>query len=515
MIASLTSHPRIRRGRGPWLEFIKSKHASLLVLALSAALSLVVYLGLLVRPLPLFHTYLHGRMDGLYINLNEPYNQVRLIIAFLLLGGFYISGWWAARRVGPHGRSKLAWTIVLGGACAFALSLLCLYPFDAADIFDNILHGRILGVYGGNPYVQVGRDYQQDPFLPYMAWKKAPSAYGPLWEIIAGGAARLAGDDIPLNILVFKLLPGAFWLGSLVVAALLSRRTAPDQTLPNVYLLAWNPIVLYSTFGNGHNDTVMIFWVLLAAWALLEKRYTSAILALLAGALVKYIPLLLLPAALGIALKRISGSRLRFLILTGLAGLLLVLLAYLPFWEGVETLSIERRSELFTSSLPAVVYHLMIPRLGQDRAAHWVSLGATVVTGLFALWRGWIASRGTGRGTGRDPEGRGFLQASFDILVFYLLTTCLWFQQWYTVWIIGVAAALPYSGRQRLAVFFSLAALGKQLIVAPYLFDPKPVYEQPKLEVLFTLGVLGLPWLYALTIWLQSKSLNRKTTKVQ
>jgi hypothetical protein len=320
---------------------------------------------------------------------------------------------------------------------------------------------------------------------------------------MAGVAARLAGDSIVTNILTFKLLPGIFWLGSLALVGVILLKNAPQHALPGVYLLAWNPMALYSTFGNGHNDIVMAFWVLFAIWALQARHYTTAVFALLAGALVKYIPLLLLPAAVWIALGDLREAhpglrhRVQFLALTGVVGLALVWLSYRPFWVGVETLTIDRRASLLSSSVPAVAYHLRPGSWSQEFAAQLISRIALAITALFALWRSWIA--------GRQRAWTSFPRASYDILALYLLLTCLWFQQWYTVWLVGIAAVLPFGFRQRFAAFFSLAAFSKQLAAAPMLFKPKPVYPQPGLEIRFTLAVLGLPWLYLAAAFISQK----------
>jgi hypothetical protein len=431
------------------------------------------------------------------------------------LGLLYLWGWWAVRRLRSVKARSIAWIVILAGALACAAALLFLHPFDAADIFDNIMHGRIQAVYGGNPYLQVGRDYPEDPFYKYMAWKVNPSGYGPLWELMAGVAAGSAGDGILANVLVFKLLLGIFWVASVLLVALFLLRYSAEHALSGVYLLAWNPMVLYATFGNGHNDIVMVFCVLLAAWAIQAQRYTAAVLALLAGALVKYIPLLLLPAALWIALEHILRARtgkegqggalaaVKYLAVTGVLGLGLVWLAYSPFWIGPETLTIERRARLYTSSIPAVAYQALAPELGDDSAARWVSRAAAVATAAFVLWRTWTL--GKNRVDQPDGYGRRFAEASFDILAFYLLATCMWFQHWYTVWLVGVAAILTYGRRQRLGAYFSLAAFSKQLLAGPMLFRPKPELPQPELEIRFTLGVLGLPWLYALAAYFGSK----------
>jgi len=454
--------------------------------ALIMVLTFSVYYLMIVRPLHVFGSYEQPRLDAVYTRLNRPYNQVRLLAASLLLGGLYLAGWLTVRRIKGH----LAWAIVLAGALICALVLLFLMPFDAADIFDNILHGRIFGVYGGNPFVETGVDFRSDPFYEYMAWKVDSSAYGPVWELFAGLTARLAGDGIIANILAFKLLPGLFWAGSLLLVSVIMLRVLPQAALSGVYLLALNPVVLFSTWGNGHNDIVIVFWILLAVWAMVSDRYTLAILALVVGALVKFIPVLLLPAAGLVIWKKFQGAgeRWRFLIMTAASGLLLVWLSYLPFWDGLGTLSIERRANMFTTSLPSVAFHILTPYLAKEQAAQLVSIVALLVTLIFILWRI--------RPTRLGGSWPGFPQASFDILAVYLLFACLWFQQWYTIWLVGLAAVLPPGHSRRFAAFFSFAAMGKSLLFGPLLFRPKPIFSQPIFEIVFTAGVFILSWIY-------------------
>ncbi len=187
----------------------------------------------------------------------------------------------------------------------------------------------------------------------YAYWKTAPSAYGPLWELLAGLTARLAGDGILTNILLFKLVPALFLFASMGMVALILRAHAPERALAGVLLLGWNPMIQFEVFGNGHNDIVMIFWALLATWALTRRRCTLAIQALVTGMLIKSIPLLFIPAAGWIALRPLDGwpVRLRFVALTTLASLALTVAVFAPFWNGIETLTIARRAQMFTASL--------------------------------------------------------------------------------------------------------------------------------------------------------------------
>jgi hypothetical protein len=352
------------------------------------------------------------------------------------------------------------------------------------------MHGRILGIYGADPFQVVAARFPGDPILPYVAWVNAPSAYGPGWETLAAGAARLAGNSIVANVIAFKLLPGLFLAGSIAIVAAILRRVAPEQALASTLLLAWNPVVWYETLGNGHNDVPMVFWILLAGWLVMKRRYTWASLALMMGTLFKFIPILLLPAVVCIAWRNLGTPRLRwrFVLLTGAGCALVLVLAYAPFWVGTQVFGIDRRAHLLSGSIPAVAVQVLQSRLGPDLADTLVSTLAAAITLAWALWQAKRAAR--------HPDWSGFAEAAFNTLMFYLLVTCLWFQQWYTLWPIGLAPLLP--NRQRgWALLFGFAALSKQFIWGPVLWE-RPWPAQPWLEIRFTVGALGLPWLYGL-----------------
>jgi hypothetical protein len=129
--------------------------------------------------------------------------------------------------------------------------------------------------------------------------------------------------------------------------------------------------------------------------------------------------------------------------------------------------------------------------LGQDSASQAVSRVALGLTLVVALYIGYKAFRD------RSPES--FERASFKTLAFYLLVTCLWFFQWYTLWLLCLIPLLPAgSAFRKLAVVFGFTAISKQFFIGPILFWGSTNFVQPKLEIIFTLGTLGPTWLYAL-----------------
>jgi hypothetical protein len=240
----------------------------------------------------------------------------------------------------------------------------------------------------------------------------------------------------------------------------------------------------------------MAFWILLSIWWLARGRRERSILALVTGALFKFLPLLLLPAAGLVALRTLRGTaaRLRFVAVTGSAAVALVLLAYAPFWHGSETLGVERRRGMMTSSLPATVTALLKPPLGETQATEGVSLAAGVATALFALYQGVRAGRG--------PSWQSYARATFMVLMFYLLFTCLWFQQWYAVWPLGLVPLVPAGHLAWLGVTFGFAVLAKPLIFEPLWLWPHPQPDRSWLELRLGPAVLALPWLLALgALW--------------
>jgi len=471
-------------------------------LALIVFVSLLVYIFAFLLPINLLELYDQPRLDARLLFYQGTPSYVRLSLAFVAVWGLYLLGYRISLKVGTEAtksqQQRGLWIIILMGMLAFIVVFLFVAPFDAADIYDNIMHGRILGVYHANPFQQVIANYPGDPFYEYTAWKMSVSAYGPLWESLAGLTASLAGDGIVTNVIAFKLLSGVFHLAEVGILALFLRHEAPEKALSGVLLLGWNPLVLYETWGNGHNDVAMAFWFLLAAWWIMHRRYTLAVLSLVAGALMKFLPILLVPAVLWIAWQNLESlsTRLMYLVRTSAIGLITVIAAYYPFWDGFASLSIGRRMDMFATSIPAAIYHNLKVTLGADESAQLISLASLGLLAVFVIFQTFRMK----------PSSHGFIQITFNILVFYLLLTCLWFQQWYCVWLVCLAPFLPSKSRN-LALIFSFWVISKQLVFGPIyvptLFRHPETF--PRLEPQYVLTVLGVPWLYTLWILFRGK----------
>jgi hypothetical protein len=407
--------------------------------------------------------------------------------AMAALFSLYLLACWIVKR----DRRAAMWAVVVGGAVAFNVILMALYPVDAADVFDNIIRGRMTALYGANPFYQAPIDFKQDPFYPYTAWIYYQTAYGPGWELLAAGVARLPGDGVIANVLAFKLVSVLAYAGAAALIALALRRREPERALVGTVIFAWNPLVLYETAGNAHNDAAMILFIALAFYLLTRDRFTLAAAALAAGAMVKFIPALLIPLVVvaGIRTARDWRGRGVFVLTTAAACLVVVATAYAPFWHGGDILGVARRSELLTTSLPTLVDLTLASSLGAKLSDSltirfaMLLLGAWIVREMRAVWQ---------RGASFESVAEG----SVSVLLFFLLISCLWFEAWYAVWPVTIAALLPEGILAGGALLFSYAVTFKMPLFE-YVLVPGPVLPpQDWREWRLTLGTLGAPWAY-------------------
>jgi hypothetical protein len=204
-----------------------------------ASLSALIYWLGLTQPYHLFNLYQQPLLDLRKLTEGYPEKLGPLIIEFVALFAVYLAAWQIARRTS----SRSLWLIVIGSAIVFGLILLFMYPYDAADIFDYIMYGRIINLYHANPFLAVASQFPNDPFLPYVGWRNAIAAYGPGWIITTAFSGRLAGDDVLANVIVLKTILAVFWLGCAGLIVAILRRIAPDRALAGAVLFLWNPVV--------------------------------------------------------------------------------------------------------------------------------------------------------------------------------------------------------------------------------------------------------------------------------
>lgn len=257
---------------------------------------------------------------------------------------------------GGRWRSRWGRRAALAIPAVVAVGLFLAPPTLSIDTYSYLSHGYLAST-GGNPYVQPSASVAGTPYgalLGAAGWLPVhpQSPYGPLWTTLERAAVELSGDDVALGIRLIKLPDLAALFGTAALVSAFLAGTRPEQRLRGTLLFLANPLVLIEFAGDGHNDGVMVAFVVLALVACARRRPAPALVALALAVLVKPTPLVLvLPIATYLVARRWSWGRLGLEAAIGLvvAAALAVLLAA-PYWVGVATFDGLRASGTPTES---------------------------------------------------------------------------------------------------------------------------------------------------------------------
>ncbi len=412
--------------------------------------------------------------------------------AFAFLFSLYFVGY----RYWPSKPSVTRAVIVSLGPIIFSALLLWVYPATAADVFDYMMHTRVLTHYGANPLTTSASFFPDDPFYPYAVWVEMPSVYGPLWMIISILPGILGGDDLLASILAFKVTAIFFYLLSALLIYIVLRVSRPQVALRGVFLFAWNPLVIWETAGNAHNDVAMVSFVLLALLLVARQKPGAALPSLAASTAVKYAGGLLGPLILMHGFRDGIRSRWPSLLAGCIGAVLVISLLYLPFWAGADTLdTLVRRSHLITAS-PAMLLSM---------AVEWLSGSApppatinAVATGVFLLF--YLKLLFVGSEIQEDLPG-----ASFRALFYYLVLASVWFQPWYIIWLVALASLSSNERYTGISTLFSATSIASYVVFI-YLWVRYPqVFGIPQIQALAVAVIFALPVAVWVSGWRDSR----------
>lgn len=257
-------------------------------------------------------------------------------------------------------------TLILG------LVYLLIPTYTSQDIFSYIVYARLGAIYHLNPLTALPTAIPHDPIYPYIFWIHQPSAYGPLWAAITCLLQWISPlvallprfNDLSAMILLLRLWGLAMHLGSVALLWSISRRwqqrragsgrdqLASTRARAALLVFAWNPLLLFEACVNAHIDTTILFFILLALWALVRHDHVavgadssrphwhmrdeiglySAVFILALATCLKVTVVLLLPGIL-LFLWAQHPRRLRPIIFALLLYAATIVLLYAPFWQ--------------------------------------------------------------------------------------------------------------------------------------------------------------------------------------
>lgn len=406
-------------------------------------------------------TFALWRNPGIYQSGDHPLiwilgNNLRAAAHFdLLLAGLilpYGTGLLLSRRL--SGRAAVG--VALAGSFVFNLTLLFTFPVGSTDLFHNVIDGRMLWLHHLNPLVTAPAAVADDPLYGYVTyWNDVPSTYGPLWYLATWPAAVFAGTGRDANIIWFKTIPVAFEFLSLILIWPIMRRANPRRTVSAIVCFGWNPLVLFEISGNGHNDSMMLAFLLLAVLLAITRRWWPAsLLALSASILVKYVSAVFLPLLFIWLLRRHGRAGVLPMAIGAIVALALSIAALAPFWRGAATFAqLGKDSNLFHDSPAAAILSILLTA-DHVRQHSFLVITATKVgmLSLFTLAAAAILWK-------TQALLGDLMDGLVEISFLFLVLMAGWFWPWYCTMLVGAGALAIGRRHGRLAILFSLTAL--------------------------------------------------------
>src|SRR5215469_8646170 len=221
-------------------------------------------------------------------------NRFYPILILLSISGipFVFAVWWTFQRKVFPAHTLL--TILIGGALFRSILVPLDPPLFSTDIYRYVWDGRLQGA-GINPYLYIPVDprlagLRDDKIYPNINRKEyAHTIYPPVGQAFFFVVTRVT-QSIPgfkgMLVLVDFLTMG-------LVAATLR---AIGQPTERVIAYAWHPLPIFEFAGAGHIDALMICFIALALFARANHKFGIAGVAIGAATLVKFFPVILLPA---------------------------------------------------------------------------------------------------------------------------------------------------------------------------------------------------------------------------
>ncbi|HEX6800021.1 MAG TPA: polyprenol phosphomannose-dependent alpha 1,6 mannosyltransferase MptB [Ktedonobacterales bacterium] len=506
------------------------------IMLVAGMASTLIYLAF-VAAFPITRWWNHPHTNDLAANINDmgritgysPFAAVGFVSAILALFLCQFLAMTAANRVQREEvEARVARFVrraLFGFPLLFGAIMVWMQPVTTTDLYGYVARGYLFARLHLNPMTTPAS------LLPGGLTVNRPAApYGPAWLLVAGALSALSGDNLLLNMLAFKVIGLLAVAASIWLVDSLARRLCPDRRLRVMALFAWSPLLIFESVGNGHNDIVMVGLVLAALALMLRDRPRWALACLVLGALVKYesaifVPLwlvyevrrrLALPKAAATATaggepphvriyRRVRDAiaaarqadlrRVAPLLASASAiGLALLVAFYAPFWDGLHTftgLGQQLRPLYYNSSLVGFIsgpLQIIVP--SQHDAALDKTLRLIFYTLFFIyayiqtvrLWR-----------VGQRITLDDVVSAAAKITFAALLLITFWFQPWYVVWLLPLAALSREPFIRRQGTLFAAGAL-LSYAVGNFLFvnDPGQDVFVQFFEILMVFGPLLL-----------------------
>ncbi len=290
-----------------------------------------------------------------------PFNLSGILILLASISMALIGQLLIVKQINVYGLNEYHKQILLSVGILLALISTFMLPLLSNDIFSYLSYVDLFVNTDVNPYTLSGAGLKTSKYYSLIGstWKNTPFCYGPFQLIFWVPAVLISGNNLFVAIAIFKVLVLGLVIGTILL--LYRYATSPEINKKNdvmLFTVILSPILWIEGAGQAHNDILIAF--LYAAWLNLASKkqfFLSGIMVglALASKLTSLVP--------GIMFVLYLMRRVSFLkgVSAGFTILIIVVLMYVPVWNGIETLTIPFNALAhgdMTNSLWQVFYNI-------------------------------------------------------------------------------------------------------------------------------------------------------------
>lgn len=210
-------------------------------------------------------------------------------------------------------------------------------PILSNDIFLYIAYGEVsnrgVDVFSNQHVLR----YSQ--WLPYIGdWKSSPYLYGPTTLWISKLANWIGGNSIVMVLVVFKLIIAIISIGFIEIFSLTVKN---NQDFLYVLMI---PAFWLQNIAGIHYDLLAAFFLLISVYFIGHQKIVFALIAIALACSTKIVFIIFLPFIIihywGLNPERLNVKTTIYFLIGILGFIGMILLAYLPFWNGIETVKV-------------------------------------------------------------------------------------------------------------------------------------------------------------------------------
>ena len=186
-------------------------------------------------------------------------------------------------------------------------------PVFSIDLHCYVMQGRVLGVYGQNPYLVAPSTFPNDPFIEGIFWIHRTVFYGPVWVLLSAIVAFFAGNSEKLNVAFMKVPICLSYLLLIWQSYSISEKILPKKKHVVATFMAFNPFIVCQYLLDGHNDILMIALCITAFNLAYSKKFAASYIFFALSVLTKFITVIVAPMFLYIVFLQVEDLRGKFI----------------------------------------------------------------------------------------------------------------------------------------------------------------------------------------------------------